>query len=491
MGFFKNLLKPNIVRLAEKKDINGLISALHNSDWHVRSDAQNALVEIGDPAVDPLLSALDSPDSQINALIVSILGSMREPRAVEPLITLLGTDNHYLLTVVIGALGKIGDTRAVDPLIDLLKTSNRPIQLEVISALEKIGDARAAAPLTCIVKNEYPYSCHPDVRRNAAIALGKLSGPVAVFTLSSVLHDYDSEVRLGAARGLKETKDPHAFDQIITDLKSPDYDTRMRAVKEFQDIGDTGFNALFPLLNDSDGWISGDVDKWIQWNNRADLSRDETGYAYITAVLLYNICTRDSEKNKVLQLMKSLLDSGSAPGDEQVSRLKKTVLESDNQAFLTFFFCTLDAFSVRLPTFPVIWSPLLEIAQQNHSALIFKFIERVVSEGSTLVKGYPPDPLWMRGITKPHIAGRKEFGWGDDLWMGIVSSGAAFLRDNIQVLPENIRETHRTNLFNTCNHMLKEWEKMKENKNETRIFKINGQIAYWRLLSGYFEPTKF
>lgn len=489
MGFFQDLFKPNVVRLAEKKDVNGLLSALNHADYQVRSEAQDALVLLGDTAFTPLMSALQNPDTEAKDRIVTTLGRMRDPRAVEPFIRLLETDDGTLLTAVIGALGNIGDPRAVDPLVTLLRTSVRPKQVEIIEALAKIGDASAIAPLTCMVRKQYPYDCHADVRRSAAIALGRLSGPKAVLTLSYVLDDPDREVRRGAVAGLKYTGDPHAFDPVVTELKSPDYDTRMRAVEAFKEIEEAGLNALFPLLDDSDDWISGDEDNWIKNNNRGDVSGNETGYVYITAFLVYNICMRDPEKNKVLQLMKSLLDTSSSSGDREVSRLKEMVTGSGTKGLMTFFFCALDAFSLRAPTFPVIWYPLLEISQQNHSVLLFKLIERVVTEGSCLVQGYPPDPLWIRGRVKPHISGRKEYGWGDDLWMEIVSSGAAFLKDNLSSLPEDMREIHRMKLLDACNTRLKEWETIRENGKDTRVFKINGQIAYWKNLSGYFEAT--
>ena len=59
MGIFDGLFKPNVERLQEKKNVKGLIKALRHKDRRVRSEAAEALGEIGDKrAVEPLIQAL-------------------------------------------------------------------------------------------------------------------------------------------------------------------------------------------------------------------------------------------------------------------------------------------------------------------------------------------------------------------------------------------------------------------------------------------------
>ena len=62
------LFKPNVIKLAAKKDIEGLIKALKDKDSDVREEAAEALGEIGDDrAVEPLTKALKDEDSSVRS----------------------------------------------------------------------------------------------------------------------------------------------------------------------------------------------------------------------------------------------------------------------------------------------------------------------------------------------------------------------------------------------------------------------------------------
>jgi len=70
MGIFdwlfgkKSIVKPNVEKLKENKDVEGLIKALGHKDHTVRSNAAIALGKIGDKrAVEPLTQALKDKDS--------------------------------------------------------------------------------------------------------------------------------------------------------------------------------------------------------------------------------------------------------------------------------------------------------------------------------------------------------------------------------------------------------------------------------------------
>ena len=111
--------KPDVKKLAEKGDVNGLVKAL--KDDATRQAAGDALVKLGAPAVDPLIQILKKDG--FNHTIVDILGQIGDRRAVEPLVALLEqgkppiNDQPY----VADALGRIGDYRAVPAMIQALK----------------------------------------------------------------------------------------------------------------------------------------------------------------------------------------------------------------------------------------------------------------------------------------------------------------------------------------------------------------------------------
>jgi hypothetical protein len=86
MGFFEWLSRPNVKRLEENNDVEGLIRALgYEKNSVVRIQAAQALGKIGDPrAVDPLIAALK--DYSLCDTVAEALGEIGDPRAVVPLI---------------------------------------------------------------------------------------------------------------------------------------------------------------------------------------------------------------------------------------------------------------------------------------------------------------------------------------------------------------------------------------------------------------------
>jgi HEAT repeat protein len=161
---------PDIDKLKAKGDVPSLIKAMREQkDPGVRQHAADAIVQIGAPAVEPLLTAGFWPSGSRVDLLVRI----GEP-AVLPLIAHLGhTDPD-----VIKALGRIGDARAAEPLVAALVSKKGNLGLTedavrytrqiVVEALVGIG-APAIEPLTTALKGE-----NWDVSRTAADVLDRL-----------------------------------------------------------------------------------------------------------------------------------------------------------------------------------------------------------------------------------------------------------------------------------------------------------------------------
>mgnify|MGYP003881496055 CR=1 FL=1 len=135
--------------------------------------------------------------------------------AVEPLITALKDENRYVQTMAAEALGKIGDQRAVEPLITALKdvlkdeddserylVSQSVVAFAAAEALSQIGKP-AVEPLISALKDE-----NSDVRYYAAYAFSKMKdpwvvGPRAVEPLISLLKDRNRGTRWNALKALR------------------------------------------------------------------------------------------------------------------------------------------------------------------------------------------------------------------------------------------------------------------------------------------------
>lgn len=109
---------------AERK-IEMLINKLKNTDWDdhwkIRQEITRKMIEIGEPAVLPLIDALCDGNPSIRHGAADILGFLGDKRAVEPLIAILNDSNPDIRRTASNSLGLLGDKRAVGPMIRLLE----------------------------------------------------------------------------------------------------------------------------------------------------------------------------------------------------------------------------------------------------------------------------------------------------------------------------------------------------------------------------------
>ena len=183
MGIFDFLSgSPNVEKLKANNDIEGLISALKSKKDYVRTHAIFALIEIGEPAVEPLIKA--HGDVRFQSGVFFVIGNIGDKRAVKHLIYSLFVEDervHYSAGI---ALGQIGEP-AVDHLIKILEGGYRwEVQKRAAWALGLTRDKRAVEPLILALKDEYF-----DVRGEAAIALGQIGDKRAVEPLIQAFKD--------------------------------------------------------------------------------------------------------------------------------------------------------------------------------------------------------------------------------------------------------------------------------------------------------------
>lgn len=230
--------------------VERLIAELDSDDKEVRTNARERLVEIGGPAVEPLIQALRHKERRVRWNVARALGMIGDARAVEPLNQSLRDAERLARWSVAWALGMIGDARAVEPLIGLLSDPTARVRWEAAGALGKIGDARAIEPLIGLLQD-----LDADVCRGAAGALGKIGDARAVGPLIDLLRAPDAAVCRGAAGALSKIGGP-AVEPLIRLLWDPDADVRWRAAKALGEIGDAwAVEPLISLLRDPDAAV--------------------------------------------------------------------------------------------------------------------------------------------------------------------------------------------------------------------------------------------
>jgi len=184
---------PDIEELKSNQDVEGLIKALgyKSEDYLIPNNAAFALVEIGEPAVEPLIDALKNENIDIRQRAAFALGNIGDKRAVEPLIEAL--NDELVRSNAATALGKIGDARAVEPLIEAFKDEYEKVQqkvsgaIDVTGAIAEIGEP-AVEPLIATLKNE-----NSQVRNIAVDTLIKIGDTSAIEPLIEVLNKYNDK----------------------------------------------------------------------------------------------------------------------------------------------------------------------------------------------------------------------------------------------------------------------------------------------------------
>lgn len=183
------------IELGKLKDpgaVEPLIAALKYGGFRSYREIVNALAEIGEPSVAPLIEALRSTNRNIRENAGRAVIKTKKPEAIILLIPALRDEDPYVREIVAWALGRVQAVEAVE---------------ELAAAL---GDEELG------------------VRRSAVWALGRMDDHGVVGPLLAALSDEDLHVRESAAWALRQTKDDRVIDALISILK--DKNQRMRSV---------------------------------------------------------------------------------------------------------------------------------------------------------------------------------------------------------------------------------------------------------------------
>jgi HEAT repeat protein len=184
----------------------------HKYYGDVRERAADALAEIGDPrAVEALVIALkDKGHRFVRVSAACALGKIGNARAVEPLITALGDDENAVSAFAADALVALGEP-AVEPLMAMFKSetpgeaasllirigapavgslisalpdSEAAVRQRAALALGQTHDPRVIEPLIKALKDN-----HQGVRRAAINALCNIGSPQALEELERITRD--------------------------------------------------------------------------------------------------------------------------------------------------------------------------------------------------------------------------------------------------------------------------------------------------------------
>ena len=218
-----------------EKVVQALIDLLYDEERNVRSAAAYALGNIGsERAVVPLIEALYDVERNISVSAARALGQIGNPQAVESLIKVLRDSTLNIIGPAAEALGNIGSPEAIEPLISILEQNKNCPYAEVGWALWKLGSERATNAFITGLKTEEQW-----YRRGAcASALGEIQSEVGVEHLIETLkNDENSQVRRSAMLALMKIKSEQSIDALGEALKDKDFEIRMYAEETLKTIG--------------------------------------------------------------------------------------------------------------------------------------------------------------------------------------------------------------------------------------------------------------
>jgi len=285
--------------------VQALVDALRDDRHWARVRVVETLREIGSPAVQPLIAALEDKTSEVQESAAEALGALADPRAVEPLVAALA--HAGIRSAALGALGDIGDPRAVDAVVNALTDEKGWVRVVAAEALGKIGDPRAVDPLVhtmtdagegvpraaaadalehlgwtpqddlqrgwwLVSRGEWAAAGElgtaavepllvalghgePAVRRSVIRALGQIGGPRATEALVAALNDKD--VR-GAANqalqtmGWQPTDNAQRARQLVFELETASYGQRDELTPQLVQIGSAAVEPLEAALQSKD-----------------------------------------------------------------------------------------------------------------------------------------------------------------------------------------------------------------------------------------------
>jgi HEAT repeat protein len=238
--------------------------ALGATYWVARREVFKC-VEIGIPAVEPLLAAYEDHAIERQG-VAEALGKIGDPRAVEPLLAALNGDcPGYVRHAILESLGMLGDRRVVPTLIANLNSSpeTRTIALNALDRLGWHPDGSEDGAAYWLARGEWDkcvqvggpavtpligalYGRGEDMTVGAVLALVEI-GAAAVEPLISIVSVQHSMRWAAAAEALGLIGEPRAVEPLLPALKDTNTTEFEAAAVALGRIGDA--RAVGPLLD--------------------------------------------------------------------------------------------------------------------------------------------------------------------------------------------------------------------------------------------------
>jgi len=215
-----------LVRIGEPA-VDPLLGALNQNSHWISVRASNPLSKIrSEKSVDGLLKALDNTklDDRIKRYILQSLGNVESERVMKPLIRYLGHDDWAIRCAVLRSLGQIGGETAEEAAIVALKDKPRYVVESAIAVLGQMKSTRAPAHLIEILGDRKGMG-----RIKVSRALAEIGEPSVDAIVSSMRNDMDREISWHLVKALGQINSDAAIEPLVQALKSRNWMVRNEA----------------------------------------------------------------------------------------------------------------------------------------------------------------------------------------------------------------------------------------------------------------------
>ena len=290
--------------LGETEPVSRQIAPARFESTSIDKEAIKLLVKLGQPAVDPLIHALNDKHSGVRKNAAEALGEIGDTRAIDPLMTtLLEDDDGTVRKCAAEALGRIGDSRSLKALTIALRDRKSKVQESAGEAVQVIiNNLKTKHELTTL--HVSLKSRETVVRRMASKALSELKDPLSVDSLIEALNDNDSQVQRNVVGALKGIGKP-AVVPLSAFLRDDNPALCLEVIKLLGEIGD----------NTAVGYLVGVVKHFRSWRLRCEAAgalgkiRDPRIVgSLIEALNDRNLCVREAAAKSLKEVGKPAVE---------------------------------------------------------------------------------------------------------------------------------------------------------------------------------------
>lgn len=152
-----------------------------------------------------LLSALDSPNPEVQKQAIADIVDKGLEKAVPKLSVLVGLEkgSKTIRLLAVEALGDLEDDKAVQPLVELLTEKNTEIQEKAAEALGKLKSSKGVEALQRCIHTQ----ANENLKLVSIWALGNIGDPSAIEALVELSKSSNEYVSYNADQALKNISD--------------------------------------------------------------------------------------------------------------------------------------------------------------------------------------------------------------------------------------------------------------------------------------------